>query len=407
MTCTIYSHSTGFDNVLSRVKIIYPGCSVVLGSDSEFQIATIEIKGGFLKSTKKIRIAYRQRHEPSWQLPGANDSPLTTNLRGLYGYVSSLPATNEKVRELFLQKILSLNAEFSIIQEQGETKEIKTLIQSLAEDFDAILFVQPNTIISKSAGQHFLDKNLDLIIDGAGNCEIDNLDVKINSIYLDGEQHEVTREQSERKEKNERILSQRGIKINKHLPCIEDENTTKIRSSIEIAQRVTVLAVTNMVAFNAIPGEEAIDYLKTNKLWYLVTPDEKAFLADPSDEKKTIETWKSEAIWVLMWALNKIEDLGFPDHLCNLNDIPYNHYPVGKDKDPHNFINFAGEPRTKSEIIDANDLYYRFHWACVDARINNKSIEELNPDVVYERHYALNWLINYMDQEWDDISCDT
>jgi hypothetical protein len=27
--------------------------------------------------------------------------------------------------------------------------------------------------------------------------------------------------------------------------------------------------------------------------------------------------------------------------------------------------------------------------------------------VVYERHYALNWLTGYMDQDWDDISTDT
>jgi len=27
--------------------------------------------------------------------------------------------------------------------------------------------------------------------------------------------------------------------------------------------------------------------------------------------------------------------------------------------------------------------------------------------VTYERHYAPNWLIGYMDEEWDDISTDT
>ncbi|MDR2636809.1 MAG: DUF4272 domain-containing protein [Zoogloeaceae bacterium] len=31
----------------------------------------------------------------------------------------------------------------------------------------------------------------------------------------------------------------------------------------------------------------------------------------------------------------------------------------------------------------------------------------MEPGVTMERHYALNWLIGYMDQEWDDISTDT
>ncbi|MDF1551166.1 MAG: DUF4272 domain-containing protein, partial [Bacteroidales bacterium] len=65
------------------------------------------------------------------------------------------------------------------------------------------------------------------------------------------------------------------------------------------------------------------------------------------------------------------------------------------------------ETRSKSEILDANDLYYRLDWACVDARINNSNLSEVNQGVVFERHYALNWLINYMNQEWDDVSCDT
>ena len=53
------------------------------------------------------------------------------------------------------------------------------------------------------------------------------------------------------------------------------------------------------------------------------------------------------------------------------------------------------------------DLYYRADWACVDARIGENEIKSLNPGLVYERHYAFNWLIRYRDQEWDDVSCDT
>jgi len=29
------------------------------------------------------------------------------------------------------------------------------------------------------------------------------------------------------------------------------------------------------------------------------------------------------------------------------------------------------------------------------------------PGVIYERHYALNWMIRYGEQEWDDVSFDT
>ncbi|MEZ0130633.1 DUF4272 domain-containing protein, partial [Flavobacterium sp. LBUM151] len=301
----------------------------------------------------------------------------------------------------------TLNCEFSIIQEKGEVKELKTIIGNIANELDAVLFVQPDTAISKSSGQHFLDKNLNLIIDVEGNCEIDTLDVNINSVYFDGDQNELAEDQINRKENNEKILEAKGIKINKHLPCIESEAETTIRTPKEIAQRVSVLAMTNLVAFNSIDPDVAIEYLQSYNLWDFVTENEKEFLEDPTDDKKAQETWKCEGIWTLMWALKKVENLDFPDAFCNLENISAEDYPVGPDKDPNDFINAITSIRSKSEILDADDLYYRYNWACVDERINGREIEGINPGIVYERQYALNWLINYMGQDWDSISCDT
>lgn len=210
-----------------------------------------------------------------------------------------------------------------------------------------------------------------------------------------------------RKEKTEKILEKEGIKINYNLPNIESDEETTIRTTKEIAARVTVLAVINFVAFDNIEPQEAISYFDDYNLWEYVTPDEKTFLENPTEQKKSQETWKCECIWVLLWSLGIVDNLPFPDDLCDLNDIPMEKYPVGADKDPHEFINTPHQIRSKSEILDASDLYYRYDWACVDARINNTEMTTVHPGIVYERHYALNWLTNYMDQDWDDISCDT
>jgi hypothetical protein len=407
MICTIYSHNVGFDTIKELILSSFPKGNAVFSNQDGFDIIDLEIKGGILGSSKKIKISYRERLKPSYEIPEINDSALTANLKGLYGYVDSLPTVNEKVKDLFLHKIQTLNCEFSIIQEKGEVKELKTIIENIANELDAVLFVQPDTAISKSSGQHFLDKNLNLIIDGDGNCEIDELDVKINSVYFDGDQNELEEDQKNRKENNEKILEAKGIKINKHLPCIESEAETTIRTPKEIAQRVSVLAMTNLVAFSSIDPDVAIEYLQSYNLWDFVTENEKEFLEDPTDDKKAQESWKCEGIWVLMWALKKVENLDFPDAFCNLENISPEDYPVGPDKDPNDFINAITSIRSKSEILDADDLYYRYNWACVDERINGREIEGINPGIVYERQYALNWLINYMGQDWDSISCDT
>ena len=407
MICTIYSHQSGFDAIKEIIVSNFPEGNVLISKEEESDIIDLEIKDGISNSTQKIKILYRERAEPSYQIPEINDSALTANLKGLYGFVYSLPTVNEKVKNLFLQKIQTLNSEFTIIQEEGEIADLKTIITNIANELDAVLFVQPDVVISKSSGQHFLDKNLDLIIDTEGNCEIDELDVRINSVYFDADQNELSEDQQLRKEKNEKILEENSIKINRNLPCIESEEETTLRTPKEIAQRVSALAVVNLVAFNSIDPEEATEYLQNYNLWDFTTENEKEFLANPTDDKKANESWKCEGIWVLMWALNKIETLDFPDEFCDLENIDPDNYPVGQDKDPNIFIDSIVSIRSKSEILDANDLYYRFNWACVDERINGREIEGINPGIVYERQYALNWLINYMEQDWDSVSCDT
>ncbi|OMQ10358.1 DUF4272 domain-containing protein [[Flexibacter] sp. ATCC 35103] len=408
MICTIYSHQLGLERIKEILQSNITNAKISnTKDDDESDIIEIEIKEGILNAAQKLVISYRERAVPSYQIPEIDDSALTANLKGLYGFVDSLPTANEKVKDLFLQKILTINCEFSITQETAEVKDLKSIIKNIANELDAVLFVEPDTVISKSKGQHFLDKNLDLIIDTEGNCEIENLDVKINSIYFDGDQSELTQDQMERKENNEKILETHNIKINRNLPCIESESETTLRTPKEIAQRVSVLAVVNLVAFNSISPEEATDYLQNYKLWEFTTEKEKEFLANPTDDKKANESWKCEGIWVLMWALNKIDTLDFPNEFCDIENIDPDDYPVGEDKDPTIFIDSITAIRSKSEILDANDLYYRFNWACVDERINGREMEAINPGIVYERQYALNWLINYMEQDWDYITCDT
>ncbi len=407
MICTLYSHHVGFDKINEIIQRALPKSKMTISTQDDFNISEFEIKGSIFSASKKIKIAYRQRKDLSYQFPQVDDSPLTANLKGLYGFVNSLPSTNEKVKTLFLQKIQTLNCEFSIHQTSGELKELKPLIQSISNELDSIIFAQPNTVISKAEGQHFLDKNLKLIVDTSGRCEIDDLEVRIDSSYYDKPQVDLTDDQKQRKFNSEEILHQHQVKINRNLPSIESEEQTTIRTPEEIARRVSILAFTNLVAFGNINSEQATGYLKKYGLWDYVTPKERDFLADPTDQKKSHETWKCEDIWVLMWALNKVDQIPFPKTLCSLTDIPMSEYPVGQEINTADFVKNMNSSRSKKEILDAADLYYRYSWACVDARIKGMPIDTINPSVVYERHYALNWLINYMGQDWDDITCDT
>lgn len=216
-----------------------------------------------------------------------------------------------------------------------------------------------------------------------------------------------TPDQIQRKKKNEEIISSWKIPVNLSLPCIDSENGVQIRTPRSVAERVIGLAYTNLVAFDTVPPEWSLNQLAEYQLTGLLTPKEKAFLANPTPEQKLAETWKVEAIWTLLWSLKIVGELEFPDHLVNLNDLNSGTYPVAMGISPLEFIDRFDSMRPKNEILDACDLYYRYDWACVDSRIRNQPMKTINPEIVYERHFALNWLINYEKQEWDDVRTDT
>ena len=51
------------------------------------------------------------------------------------------------------------------------------------------------------------------------------------------------------------------------------------------------------------------------------------------------------------------------------------------------------------------DERMRRQWAVVDARLKgNKPPANLSEHMLMEWHYALDWLIGYMDQDWTSVT---
>lgn len=114
--------------------------------------------------------------------------------------------------------------------------------------------------------------------------------------------------------------------------------------------------------------------------------------------------WMYECYWVLLWALGYVETLDFPSDICDVQSA------IDCLRLAENYDAFYQNAtvRSKTEILDQADLIYRYDWACVDARINNRPVAGgLNDEVVLETHRALNWLVRYMDADWDDVQMDT
>ncbi len=400
--CTIYSHKLDFEKVIQIVKSELPKAKIEFNDGGKQKSLMATIKGGFFGKTKTLKINYRERENPSYNLTQV-DCGLTQNLAGMTNFIQSLPAKNQTVKDKFLIKVMAANCEMPFMAEPEINKEFEAVMRRIVSELNGFIFAQSNRIFNKSNGQHFVDKNLNLILDTAGNCEIQDIDVSVDAKYYDEPAENYTEDQIDRKAKSEAFLENHGIKVNKNLPCTPSAAATQIRSQKEVVERAYALLII------AAKGEgiEQVHLTKTVKSNRIdsFSPREKYIYESEvlDDQERAYATWRYESLYTLMWALGKMDKLKYPNDICDVQTIVGLMIETSREE-----FESTAKFRGKEEIINELDKVYRMNWACVDARIKGAEVSGgINSSVVYERHYALNWLTNYQNQDWDDVKTNT
>lgn len=400
--CTIYSHHLDFEKVVQIVKSNLPKAKVDFNDSGKQKSLVATIKGGLFGKTKTLRINYRERENPSYTLAEV-ECGLTQNLAGMVNFIQSIPAENTELRDKFLHKVMAVNCEIPFIAEPEITSEFESVLRRIVIELDAFIFAQANKTFNKTKGQHFVDKNLNLILDTQGNSEIKDIEVNVDAKYHDQPKEQYTDEQLIRKERSESILESNGIKVNKNLPCVSSTEDMNLRSTQDVVDRAYALLII-AVKGEGIEQEHLVKTVDAKRIDSFTPREKYIFQAQKlNDEERAYATWRYESLYVLLWALGKMENLKYPSDICDVGEI------VGKIFQPsrEDFENSV-QLRSKSEILDELDKIYRMNWACVDARIKGQQVSgNINPSVVYERHYSLNWLTNYLDQSWDDVQTNT
>jgi hypothetical protein len=209
----------------------------------------------------------------------------------------------------------------------------------------------------------------------------------------------------ERKKITDDFLKSHNIPVLPTLPLVEDHTEAKFRKEVVIARRCVILYGLINVGHKARKAEDMVAFFKKHHLWSDVSPSEQEYLLgkDVTDQQNTNMIWRMESLNVLLWALGHFDVLPLPTQICDSSD--YKNLP-DIESHPLNWIQNS-RLRNTEDILNEADLIYRIHWATTEARLKNIPMPfNLNNDVVYERHYALNWLIMYA-EDWDEISTDT
>ncbi len=215
-----------------------------------------------------------------------------------------------------------------------------------------------------------------------------------------------TSDQQARRQQSEAFCKAHNIPIysNPTALFVGPEERVVLRDKNEIVNRALAFCYVGLKS-EGLAKNTLAELAKSWQIMDKLTPDEKLYvLADrPTEQQKIDANWKYENLHVLLWSLSYIDSLGYPDQLCRVaSDVKIIH-----DLTEAQFRQNA-RLRSKKEILDQSDLMLRLDWACVDARTKNqKPAGSLSQDVVVERHRTFNWLIRYLNQDWDDVSTDT
>ncbi|HVJ94476.1 MAG TPA: DUF4272 domain-containing protein [Labilithrix sp.] len=201
------------------------------------------------------------------------------------------------------------------------------------------------------------------------------------------------------------------IKTSVHLPAITPPPLRKRLGVKAVRRRCLVLSGIQSVPNGRDPREVA-RWLRAEDLWDATSRSERAFLTkkrSPADLDAM--SWRAEALWALWWALGYVHELSFPPRSCDLGDVldrPGVDVPwIGSST--RAFVRSGGALRARDDLLDEADLAYRLHWAVREAQLGRGRLpRSVDPDVVEERHRALNWLLGrHASADWDDVDTPT
>jgi hypothetical protein len=231
---------------------------------------------------------------------------------------------------------------------------------------------------------------------------------------------EPTGRQVERAERSKSLLRRHGAHTYPGPLFVADVEEVILRGGPDVARRLLALWAVVLRA-EGMPREEALALVERLGLRESVSPEEWVFLRETEPDEGTCLKleWRLESIWVLLWALGRVEALGWPGGMCDVPRLVEVMRPYEDDPD---LASNAGL-RPVSEILDEQDLTMRVHWAIRDAWPGGRMIPEgldwsagegrvpvpacPAVGVVEQRHHTLNWLVRLFDAEWDDVDTPT
>ena len=361
-------------------------------------LITAKVKKGFFTRPNVLKVFFKRRLHISDTLDKI-ECELTEELAGLVERIETLPANNRTIKTQLIDKVKSINIELPFHAEPVITAEFKEVLKELSRTGDALLYVQPNPTLKRSKVPYFADKDFNLILDERGHSEISSLDVIVDERYQTLESDIYDREQLSRKAISEDFLILNNIIVYKHLPCMPKVKDMFVRSIPEIVNRAYCLMIIALYGEGERRENIMRMIIEMGVTGFSQAENTLLYKDDLSRKERSDAAWRYEAVNALLWAVMQVEVLSFPSDICNVEHL----LGIMIHKNSKDFA-ASCVLRDKVELVDYLDKIYRIHWTCVQERIHTQlDPYDVHPRIVYERYYALRWLLKYQNRSWDEI----
>lgn len=215
-----------------------------------------------------------------------------------------------------------------------------------------------------------------------------------------------------RRERNNKFIKSKGINCFNELPVISSSSEVKLKDIDTICRRVIACIISIQLSCDLrnpdVDNAYSLNICEELLNKYGVSGDlldiEKRLYNNTYTEQDLYDMdWAYETYWAVIWALGLVNDIKEPNSICNCEEA----IRVLFSCDTYEEFKSKVKLRDIEDILDMLDLYYRYHWACVEKRVNGKGdIGFLEPAVVAERRKGLEWLISSF-KDWNDIPLHT
>lgn len=212
--------------------------------------------------------------------------------------------------------------------------------------------------------------------------------------------------QMARRIKNNELSSEQGITTNENL--INNVSGEIKKSVDQMCQRAIACLIVIQIACDVNNNSDYVESLNFFKplltrfgVQNSLNEKEQRIINGTFSKQDLIDIdWAYEAFWSLCWCLGLVDSISDVSQICDWKRA------IDFIRESRSFEDFKSKCKLRpvSEILDMQDLYFRYNWAINNQKIDeNTEIANLNPSVVIERRRGLEWVLSDI-EDWYDIS---